>query len=162
MKFRHVILKTSKEKRQSNHLEGVMFVTPNSPLTYMELYGSQLGEILSWGLSRLIQSSRGFLFSTNVFHWYIIQRTKLSLALSCFFHLQQRLSAEEDKRIAEIQKQIVETTNKNRATFQLTDTVHLVRILNSLVPRSDWQVTSPHNIPTLSSKQAMRKLKFIM
>lgn len=37
----------------------------------------------------------------------------------------RRLSAEEDKRIAEIQKQIVETTNKNRATFQLTDTVHL-------------------------------------
>ncbi|RMX52476.1 hypothetical protein pdam_00013790 [Pocillopora damicornis] len=37
----------------------------------------------------------------------------------------RRLSAEEDKRIAEIQKQIVETTNKNRATFKLTDTVHL-------------------------------------
>ncbi|XP_022778318.1 C2 domain-containing protein 5-like [Stylophora pistillata] len=35
------------------------------------------------------------------------------------------LSAEEDKRIAEIQKQIVETTNKNRASFKLTDTVHL-------------------------------------
>ena len=45
LKFRHVILKTSKEKRQSNHLEGIMFVTPNSPLTYIELYGSQLGEI---------------------------------------------------------------------------------------------------------------------
>lgn len=42
--------------------------------------------------------------------------------------LQQRLSAEEDKRLAEIQKQIVETTNRNRASFRLTDTVHVVRI----------------------------------
>lgn len=37
----------------------------------------------------------------------------------------RRLSTEEDKRLTEIQKQILETTNKNRASFRLTDAVHL-------------------------------------
>jgi len=37
----------------------------------------------------------------------------------------RRVSSEEDKRLAEIQKQIVDTTNKNRASFRLTDTVHI-------------------------------------
>ena len=139
-----------------------MFVTPNSPLTYMELYGSQLGEIWILGPQQLNPEFKGIPLQHKCFSLIHYTEDKAKFSSILFCHLQQRLSAEEDKRIAEIQKQIVETTNKNRATFQLTDTVHLVRILNSLVPRSDQHVTSPHNIPTLSSKQAMRKLKFIM
>ncbi|XP_078345819.1 C2 domain-containing protein 5-like isoform X2 [Oculina patagonica] len=37
----------------------------------------------------------------------------------------RNLSVEEDKRLAEIQKQIVDTTNRNRASFRLKDTVHV-------------------------------------
>ena len=139
-----------------------MFVTPNSPLTSMELYGSQLGEIWILRPQQLNPEFKGIPLQHKCFSLIHYTEDKAKFSSILFFHLQQRLSAEEDKRIAEIQKQIVETTNKNRATFKLTDTVHLVRILTSLVPRSDQHVTCPHNIPTLSSKQAMRKLKFIM
>ena len=114
-----------------------MFVTPNSPLTYIELYGSQLGEIWILGPQQLNPEFKGIPFQHKCFSLIHYTEDKAKFSSILFFHLQQRLSAEEDKRIAEIQKQIVETTNKNRATFKLTDTVHLVRILNSLVPRSD-------------------------
>ena len=56
----------------------------------------------------------------KIFSYIKIQEIKLIL----FFI--QRLSAEEDKRLAEIQRQIVDTTNKNRASFRLADTVHIV------------------------------------
>lgn len=55
-----------------------------------------------------------------------IKETQLKLFL--LFYSQRNLSAEEDKRLADIQKQILETTNKNRASFRLKDTVHIVRI----------------------------------
>ncbi|KAJ7387855.1 hypothetical protein OS493_001202 [Desmophyllum pertusum] len=48
------------------------------------------------------------------------------------------LSAEEDKRLAEIQKQIVEMTTKNRASFRLTDTV-LVQTPKGTPPPSPSQ-----------------------
>ena len=37
----------------------------------------------------------------------------------------------------------------------------MVSWLNPLTPRSDWHVTSPYNIETLSSKQVMRIFKLI-
>lgn len=48
----------------------------------------------------------------------------------------RRLSTEEDKRLTEIQKQILETTNKNRASFRLTDAVHLQHVPKTTPPPS--------------------------
>ena len=60
-------------------------------------------------------------------HVYYRVRGKVEIrSIDLIFSLKQGLSAEEDKRLAEIQKQIVDTTNKNRASFRLTDNVHML------------------------------------
>lgn len=56
----------------------------------------------------------------------------------------RRLSIEEDKRLSDIQKQIVDTTNKNRASFRLTDTVHLH------TPKMTPPPSPSHNAPVVS------------
>lgn len=55
----------------------------------------------------------------------------------------RRLSAEEDKRLAEIQRQIVDTTNKNRASFRLADTVHIS------TPKATPPPSPSQNVPTM-------------
>ena len=61
-------------------------------------------------------------------HAKLTGKKELTLSVLLF---EQCLSAEEDKRLAEIQKQIVEMTTKNRASFRLTDTVLVVRIYHN-------------------------------
>lgn len=67
----------------------------------------------------------------------------------------RNLSAEEDKRLAEIQKQILETTNKNRASFRLKDTVQ-IHTLKGTPPPSPSQKVQAVIMPDLEQDEGSK------